>query len=435
MYQEYLLDSKAGARAARFASVQLSAGAVNGLGTGHDAITFALGSCRYSGTAVEYERADAPFRELLRHMAAHVAPADQPAFVLFMGDQIYADATAGAFETRTRLELYVERYNRAFSSAAAARVFATLPSYMMLDDHEIQDDWDDSFAAGPRSNLSPSEVAQSAFRAFQWSHGPRSGYGTAPESDRRARGAWYHFESAGFRFFVLDTRLERDRRPGPNEADGAGVIASDTQMAALAAWLGSQRDDDRPKFIISPSAIAPISIDQGTAAYRSRGDGWFAYPASLRKLGNILAAAEARNVVFLSGDLHSSFAKRLVFQRDGDETPYSIVAHALTVSPLYAPYPFANTTPDQFHRQFSHSDTVVEGASASRNTYGFSYSHLWEGTHHGFGLLRVQKDAGGSWILSLGFAAAGKEDVRIELAVRKASTAQQTISPLAVTPQ
>src|SRR3546814_12029463 len=59
------------------------------------------------------------------------------------GDQIYADmlnrhVPLGLADT---FEEFQERYHTAFGSRNMRRLLSRVPTYMLLDDHEIEDNW------------------------------------------------------------------------------------------------------------------------------------------------------------------------------------------------------------------------------------------------------------------------------------------------------
>ena len=87
-------------------------------------LRFAAGCCRYPGTGFERDRADSSIAALARLAAG----SDGPAFAIFSGDQIYADATAGVFEVQGRLEKIASRYESAFSTPWFGRLAATDPA-------------------------------------------------------------------------------------------------------------------------------------------------------------------------------------------------------------------------------------------------------------------------------------------------------------------
>lgn len=360
-------------------------------------LCLALGSCRYSGSNMEIEAGDAAFAHLLAHLDQTEEQSWQPALLLLMGDQIYLDATAGVMERRARPELVLERYQEAWSSPAAAQLLARLPGYMMLDDHEIKNDWEPASDEAGIASIRAEQLAQAAFVAFQWAHSPRNPAFGPQAADPRARGLWYEFESGGFPFFMMDTRLEREARH-PGAALPAGLpgptIVSPTQMAALANWMArcQAQYGDRPKFIVSPSALAPVLSEHAGLA-RSQCDGWYAYPRSIRDLQRNIFATGCINPVMLAGDLHASFACKISLH-DASGARASLLS--LVFSPQYAPYGFINTRTGDTEAQWQ------EFWQDEQGSHGWEYERLWDNDHYqGFGLIRVEQ-RNGQWHILLG---------------------------------
>ncbi len=313
---------------ARLDSVTVRAAVLSALAPERTALSFAVASCRFAATVVDREAADAMFGKL-RALLENGAP-DRPALLLLVGDQIYADATAGVFDPRSSRERFYESYHEAWSAANARAVLRELPAYMMLDDHEVEDNWSEA-----QTDLQTRIWGMKAFRGYQWLHSPRN----APRLvDGRER-YFYSFEAAGFPFFVCDTRATRDP---------AAHIMEREQRDALKAWLGAQRGHERHKFIASPSLVVPFQRETQRAdanAYRRRSDGWDGFPSSLRELASWILAEEVRNVVFLCGDAHLSMTSRIWFERA--DRRVDLGTACVVSSPLYAPYPFANGQPEE----------------------------------------------------------------------------------------
>lgn len=122
-------------------------------GRGGGRVSFLLGSCRYPGLLWKVRHSDrifAPMARLAEGKAASAdasdavaasAPADRPRFVLMVGDQIYADmfSTFVPFGRADTYREFRDRYLTAFGSPRIRRLMQRLPTYMILDDHEIED--------------------------------------------------------------------------------------------------------------------------------------------------------------------------------------------------------------------------------------------------------------------------------------------------------
>lgn len=325
-----------------------------------DRLGFLLGSCRYPGLMWKVKKADRIFGP----MRAHFEPQDgRPAarFSLMVGDQIYADklhrlvpvGRADSFEE------FQQRYIEAFGSPNMRRLLRTAPTYMILDDHEIEDNWTRDRMDEPGLHRL-FNVAVGAYMSYQWSHGPRS-FG---------RRLHYHFDCGGYPFFVLDTRTRRtldDEGLEDNHLLGHPAIdpRHPGQLQQVLDWLRAQQEQhgDVPKFIASPSVFAPSPIRERTTwngkgkaldpydrkhngRHRNRSDSWPAFPNTRSALLECLLDHEIQNVVFLTGDIHCSNIARLAFAKN--DTPRDLRAYDITSSAFYWPFPFADGDPNGF---------------------------------------------------------------------------------------
>jgi choline dehydrogenase-like flavoprotein/alpha-beta hydrolase superfamily lysophospholipase len=299
-----------------------------------DELTIAASSCRYPGWLVDRERADAVFEKINGLLGPQTQ--DRPSALFLLGDQIYADATAGAFDPKDRRERYYEAYREAWTAPNARAVLSQLPVFMMMDDHEVADNWH------PTDALSEEERAMRrdglrAFRQYQWVHSP--GNDGRAKFDGRGREIYhYDFELQGFPFFVCDTRSMRE---------GRARILGRTQFETLRSWLLKHRNSDRPKFIISPSVFVPFLRVTRQRAYLGRSDGWDGFRPQLMQLFLFILKQKIENVIFLCGDPHLSMCSEVWFENDRKERvgPKSV---CIVASPMYAPYPFANARRPDF---------------------------------------------------------------------------------------
>ncbi|MFC5496753.1 alkaline phosphatase D family protein [Caenimonas terrae] len=321
-------------------------------------VVFVAACCRYPGLAFEDRRSDLSFERISRHIAR---TAVKPAFVMMLGDQIYADATAGLMDNPSAVEKVVMSHQRAFGTPGFVDLTSSLPTYMVMDDHEISDNWsrdlvEDTLPRGSddagQCSLPEMErradaqtlfaTAKAAFSAYQWAHGPRNG-NVAPDGNLMKPPLLCfdaHFTSGDCPFFVLDTRTSRKRFSVPQQ------VCDERQLAALDLWLDRcrdqfGRDDKRPKFIVSGSVFAPglrtAMVGEPTVAGLSdlMVDSWqMAQPQRARVLQAIIDRG-VRNVVFLSGDYHCAATATIKL---GDR----LSAYAIVTPPFYAPLPGAN---------------------------------------------------------------------------------------------
>ena len=348
--------------------------------------TFALASCQYpaglvDGTPQDWVPggsrllgpADASMLRLARRLDDLAYPG-RPSLLVLAGDQIYADATAGLFDPRAgstprTLGTTVREaedwlripYQSWYGSVGPQSVLGRLPSRMMLDDHEIDDNWEplpgNAPPAATAHNQALREAGRQAYQRYQ----------------RNLPGAkllqvlWHDYRHRDIRFFLADTRTERGARSAAMDARVPRIIGC-LQAARLTSWLAVE--PERPAFFVSPSMLLPrrrgsfddsrrrSSID-GPRRYPSDGlprlrgalqsDAWCGYPSSLHALLALLWRLGRSNLVFLSGDEHlSSVVKATITRLDDGQPARSVTLHSVHSSALYAPYPFANAVPEEF---------------------------------------------------------------------------------------
>jgi hypothetical protein len=308
-----------------------------------DGLRFLAAACRHPGlTAGERDRAD-------RSLAEAAACAEGARFMLMLGDQIYADARAGLFDSASEIERLVPRYRQAFGSAGFRALASRLPMAMILDDHEIDDNWSGE-ALNTSAGRQRRKNALRAYEAFQRSHGPAqpsNGSGDA------------YFEHDGAWFFLLDTRTAR-RRTGRHP-----------RLMRMRQWLSLYRAlkeaqrlaPDQPKFICSGSVLAP-GLVEGEGCYPPRSvDTWQLSPRERGLLLAMLGRLQVRHVVLLSSDYHCSAVAQL-------RLPGGATALAVCAPPLHAPLVFANSQPqDLLHgiesvqvRRGQQADIVLQWA-------------------------------------------------------------------------
>ncbi|MFO1159724.1 MAG: alkaline phosphatase D family protein [Reyranellaceae bacterium] len=319
--------------------------------TRQDKVSFLLGSCRYPGLMWKIKEADRIFGPMIEHFIDET----KPRFTLMVGDQIYADKFNRALPLG-RADTYAEfqeRYLTAYSSPNMRQLLRTAPTYMILDDHEIEDNWTQDRIKDSRQLFN---IAIGAYMSYQWSHGPRS-YG---------RRLFYNFLCGGYPFFVLDTRTQRYRNEeGLNDNHLLGRPTLDPshpgQLQILLDWLKEQQRErnNTPKFIVSSSVFCPNSIDErvepstgeellfhANAKRRNDSDSWPAFPQTRRTLLDAIVKHRIQNVVFLTGDIHCSNIASMDFTVGGNNP--GIYAYDITSSAFYWPFPFADGDPNNY---------------------------------------------------------------------------------------
>ncbi len=317
-------------------------------GPGGERLSFLLGSCRYPGLLWKARQSDEIFGPMAE-LARRDEDPDAPRLLLMAGDQIYADPLS-RFAPMASADSYAEfrdRYLTAFGTPNLRALMSSVPTYMILDDHEIEDNWSqDRLRRSSRRQLFT--IAIDAYLSYQWSHGPRTW----------GKRLYYRFSAAGFPFFVLDTRTQRHYEGKKGELSRNHLLGHPTlagappgQLARLLRWLVEQqgRRGDAPKFVVTSSAFLPNPVSARTVFMESDpeavegSDSWPAFPETRAAILSRIVDYGIQNVVFLCGDIHCSVVAQADFEGAEDLRLFSV-----TSSAFYWPFPFADGEPSDY---------------------------------------------------------------------------------------
>jgi len=320
-------------------------------------LSFLLGSCRYPGLLWKRKHSDRIFGPMLQQHRAK--PAN---FVLMVGDQIYADMfhRAVPIGLADTYEEFQERYHDAFGSQNMAALLSRLPTYMILDDHEIEDNWTQDRINDKHKRVL-FNLAIGAYMSYQWSHGPRFAdsyvHARAMKTEEKClqrldtgNQLFYDFSCAGYPFFVLDTRTQRfqDDRQGLDDNHLLGRPSlhpsEPSQLDRLCAWLRHMQEDggNVPKFIATSSVFVPNGVDTLIDdQHKNDSDSWPGFPETRRAVLETIVRHKVQNVIFLSGDIHCANIAEITFTGPGN----NLTVYSITSSAFYWPFPFADGDP------------------------------------------------------------------------------------------
>jgi alkaline phosphatase D len=248
-------------------------------------------------------------------------------FILMIGDQIYADAYPynGIGKIACDLQEYRDVYTYTWSRPPLKHLLSNLPAFMILDDHEVDDDWrwldkERRWAhipwwdqvqrwfqrRPPQERYIPLKRVQDALQAYwehQGMHSPHfelpptlnvAGQYALPKGDPGSLA--YTFTFGGAAFFVLDTRTMRVRNRRERSMLGAG------QWNGLETWLLHVKDAYPVKFLVTSCALL---FNMRLDIPRDR---WSGFPRERDRLLHFLADNGIEGVYLLAGDLHSAHA-------------------------------------------------------------------------------------------------------------------------------
>ena len=247
-------------------------------------------------------------------------------FGLLLGDQIYADDAEcnGIGKIATTLDEYRSVYAYAWSRPSFKKFAPNLPLFMILDDHEIEDDWrfdsaerthasmpfynqllrltKGARAEGRQLSMNRIHAALKAYHEHQAMHAPKS---LVPfQRDHEGGFMFQNGEEGSFAytfnygqaaFFVMDTRTMRVKK-------GKNILLGDAQWKMLKEWLLDVKDEYPVKFLVTSGTILyPFLLDVSL-------DRWSGFRSERERLFQFLAENEIEGIRILTGDLHSAHA-------------------------------------------------------------------------------------------------------------------------------
>lgn len=247
-------------------------------------------------------------------------------FIMLLGDQIYADGYKhnGINKLAITTAEYRDVYAYAWSRPPFQNLLKNLPAFMILDDHEVDNDWhwedvNKRWAEIPlyekilrRLRRRPKDElyltihhvrdALEAYWEHQGIHAPApidplrldpSGRFAIHESDGSLA---YKFAFGAASFFVLDTRTSRIK------ARGYSQLITERQWQTLEAWLLEDREKYPVKFLASSSSVMFDMFGDFTR------DRWSGFKPERDRLLNFIANNRIESLYILAGDLHSGQA-------------------------------------------------------------------------------------------------------------------------------
>lgn len=265
------------------------------------AFTFLLGSCNLHSLGV-IKNPDKPWARV-----SEVSSANDSRFMIHCGDQIYADIP---FYPQPDPSFYRRKYLDAWDDCRTARAFLTqTPQYMILDDHEIINNFDEDMSLGSVDVIACRNAAMKAYWEFQHKHNPDTFNPGQP------RQYYYSFSFGATKFFVLDTRYRR--------SSSSGQMIDTTQFQSLKSWL--VENVDQLKFIVT-------SVPFIGQVKRPGNDKWCSpcFAQQRADLFDFLHKNEISKTVFLTGDMHTSYYAKAKLENDDR----SIIIHELMSSPI-----------------------------------------------------------------------------------------------------
>jgi alkaline phosphatase D len=285
---------------------------------------YIVGSCRYLRITAGIASAPHVGDRIFASISNLLEQAEPPvSAMLLTGDQIYVDDLNFVAPDR-ELKDILHKYRVAFSQPNIATLMSGLPTYMILDDHEIEDNW-------PANKNKHDELlyanAMKAYELYQASHSPAHELSSTGQINRELHKYWYQFAEGDIEWFVTDSRTRRNLSAADRR------ILDVEQEHALCTWLINS--PARVKFVVTSVMFYPD-------CKRSDDDAWQAFPEQRLRLLETIRTHRIKNVIFVSGDVHGSLTSRLTHSEDPDFEVHTIVSSPLCNSKML-PYAKAST--------------------------------------------------------------------------------------------
>lgn len=270
-----------------------------------------VGSCRYLRMTAGIPSAPQLGDRIFASITQLAQQANPPASAMLMtGDQIYVD-DLNFFAPDREYQQILAKYRAAFSQPHISRLMANLSTYMILDDHEIEDNWPSKKRSGDDVLY---ENAISAYELYQASHSPVFELLDDGRVSRHPKHYWYQFTDGDIEWFVTDSRTRRNL-----SADDRRILDVE-QEHALCQWL--IHSPARVRMVVTGVMFFPDAKHGGD-------DAWAGFPGQRLRLLETIRTHRIRNVVFISGDVHASLTSRLTHSEDPGFEVHTIVSSPL----------------------------------------------------------------------------------------------------------
>ncbi|KPU61462.1 phoD-like phosphatase family protein [Pseudomonas fluorescens] len=283
-----------------------------------------VGSCRYLRMTAGIPSAPQLGDRIFASITQLAQQANPPISAMLMtGDQIYVD-DLNFFAPDREYQHILAKYRAAFSQPNISRLMANVPTYMILDDHEIEDNWPEKKKSGDDLLY---KNAITAYELYQASHSPAFELLDDGQISRHPKHYWYQFTDGDIEWFVTDSRTQRNL-----SADDRRILDVE-QEYALCRWLINS--PARVKLVVTSVMFFPDAKQNGD-------DAWAGFPGQRLRLLETIRSHRLKNVIFVSGDVHGSLISRLTHSEDPDFEVNTIVSSPLCNTKLL-PYATQST--------------------------------------------------------------------------------------------
>ncbi|KAI9847913.1 MAG: hypothetical protein M1837_001430 [Sclerophora amabilis] len=308
--------------------------------SGRDPFTFLTSSCIKPG--FPYNPIAHPLSiPGMRHLAAWI-PELKAHFMLFLGDFIYIDVPK---RFGTDAESYRREYRMVYNSPDWPSVSQDLPWLHVLDDHEIENDWDGNDTGVYQSAVDP------------WTLYHKS---VNPPAVRPGE-PYFSFTQGPASFFLLDTRRYRSPESAADNNATSKTMLGEDQLDDLLTWLRKPQSEGVRWKVIASSVPFTRNWRFGDA------DTWAGYLVERQRVLEAMWDVGLHGgvgVIIISGDRHE-FAATSFPPPAGGKWPISATVHEFSTSPLSQFY-----LPVRTYRQEDEEDVMIKYLPDGNSKFG-----------------------------------------------------------------
>ncbi|KAI0470894.1 alkaline phosphatase family protein [Xylariaceae sp. FL0804] len=286
----------------------------------------------------------------MRHLAK-VLPKLGAQFMLFLGDFIYIDVPRKFGQS---IEDYRQKYRQVYASPDWPAVGQNLSWIHVLDDHEIQNDWDKNSTGVYQAAVEPWHHYQTAANPPV---APRAGAsGLLP----RPGATYFSFVQGPASFFMLDTRSYRSKNAEEFDSPEKTMLG-ETQLTDFLAWLRRPEPHGVKWKIVASSVPFTKNWRVNTR------DTWGGFLVERRKVLEAMWEAGRDlgvGVVILSGDRHE-FGATAFPPPKGSDWSDSVTVHEFSASPLNQFF-----SPIGTYKQTDNEDVELKYINSGNSKFG-----------------------------------------------------------------
>ena len=257
---------------------------------------------------------------------------DEPDLMLHVGDYLYEYASGGFAtpggpvrrhagpEART-LANYRQRYAQYKTDPDLQAAHAAAPWLVVLDDHEVENNWADDVPERPETGFPGRRAA--GLQAY-WENMPL-------RAAQRPRGQDMQlYRRAGWgglvTFHLLDTRQYRGDQPCGDRFGTDCAARTDPSRSmpgsAQERWIAEGFTGSQARWDVLGQQVFFSQVDFTPGPGRGfNPDAWDGYPGSRNRVVDAWVAARARNLLVLTGDFHAHWGADVKQRFDDPASP------------------------------------------------------------------------------------------------------------------